>query len=52
MDSVVSWFMAVIFTIIGAICFVNKVEDELEQNKKENEDFFIRKEIEEKYKKL
>ena len=51
MDSVVRWFMAVALSLVGAVWFMNKIEDELQQNKKENEDFFIRKEIEEKYKK-
>jgi hypothetical protein len=41
MDSVVSWFLAVVLTCIGSMWFLTKVDDELEQNKRENEDFFI-----------
>lgn len=52
MDSVVSWFMAVALSLIGSVWFLNKAEAELKRNRAENDDFFWRKEFEEKNKKL
>ena len=52
MDSVVSWFMAVALSLIGSVWFLHKIDEELERNKRENDDFFIAKEYHEKNKKL
>lgn len=51
MDSVFSWFVAVVLAIIGSAWFIAKAEDELNRHKKENEDFFAAKEIYDNYKK-
>lgn len=51
MDSVLSWFMAVVLSLVGSVWFMCKAEQEREQNKRENEDFFIRKEIYDNYRK-
>lgn len=52
MDSVVSWFMAVVLSLIGSVWFINKAEEEKRRNRRENDDFFIKKKIQDDYKRL
>ena len=52
MDSVVSWFMAVVLSLVGSVWFLYKVDEELDRNKRENDDFFISKKYHDNYRGL
>ena len=52
MDSVVSWFTAVALSLVGSVWFLYKVDEELDRNKRENDDFFISKKYHDNYRGL
>ena len=48
-DNPVSWFILLVCVVAAVCVFLQKVDAEISRNRAENDDFFWRKEWQEKY---